>query len=225
MAKKELSEKEKEKTNQIIERMKEALGVATVKDMLEKMDVPRGTYDGWKQRGFSKRKIFEIASILKVDPEWLENGGASVVMEQPVKYGAKEMSVPVLNPKASAGGGNNIESIDVYESGKRLTVDPALFPVPPGQGIRAIQVDGYSMVPVLLPGSWVFFKESREWSGDGLYVLVFRGVLMVKQVVADVKTGNLWIKSANPDYESWEYDPTEDQSTMRIVGRVVRVMM
>jgi len=179
-------------------------------------DFPDGMYHLLK-KVFSEEEVAYIAG---------DDNNIGVVAEPSIGYSKKEaVSVPVLNPKASAGGGNNIESIDVYESGKRLTVDPALFPVPVGKGIRAIQVDGYSMVPVLLPESWVFFDESREWSGDGLYVLVFRGVLMVKQVVADVKTGNLWIRSANPDYESWEYDPTEDQSTMRIVGRVVRVMM
>ena len=169
---------------------------------------------------FSEEEIRYIETGDAVPPP----SGADVVCDpRDTGYGAVE--IPVVSPKASAGGGNNVESIDVYESGRSLRVDPALFPVPPGRGIRAIRVDGHSMVPVLLPESWVFFEESGEWSGDGLYVLVFRNVLMVKLVEANPQTGRLWIKSANRDYESWEYDPTEDQSTMRIVGRVVRVMM
>jgi len=44
-------------------------------------------------------------------------------------------------------------------------------------------------------------------------------------VEADLEKGGLRIRSANPDYESWDYDPTEDQSSFRIVGRVRRVMM
>jgi len=134
------------------------------------------------------------------------------------------MTVPVLSIKASAGGGNNVESVDEFVSGEVLGVDELLFPGGV-DGIKAVRVDGMSMVPVLLPDSWVFFRESELWSGDGLYVLIFRGVLMVKLVEADPQSGNLWVKSANPQYQSWEYDPTQDQSSMKIVGRVVRAMV
>ena len=96
---------------------------------------------------------------------------------------------------------------------------------PPGSRLRAVQADGYSMVPMLYPDSWVIFEESEVWSGDGLYVLIFRNVLMVKLVEADPATGALSIRSINPDYESWADDPTQDQSTMRIVGRVLRCVV
>ncbi|WP_292663278.1 S24 family peptidase [Nitratifractor sp.] len=142
------------------------------------------------------------------------------------KFGSPStVSVPVLSATASAGGGNNVESIDLFESGKSLAVDREFFGGVSLERVRAIRVEGHSMVPVLLPGSWAFFEEGGGWSGDGLYVLIFRGVLMVKLVEANPATGGLRIRSANPDYESWDYDPTEDQSVFRIVGRVRRVMM
>jgi len=153
---------------------------------------------------------------------YIEHGDDVDVVEEPrADYGRS--SIPVLSATASAGSGNNIESIDAWETRGSVRVDERMFP---GgiDGVRAIEVDGQSMVPVVMPGAWVFCRQSREWNGDGLYVLVFRGVLMVKQVTADPATGHLWIRSANDDYPSWEYDPTEDQSTMRIVGRVIRVM-
>ncbi|WP_201353731.1 LexA family transcriptional regulator [Hydrogenimonas urashimensis] len=136
----------------------------------------------------------------------------------------RQVAIPRLTAKASARSGNNIESIDVFETGEVLFVDRSLFKTHP-KNVRAIQVDGYSMVPVLLPDSWVFFTETSEWTGDALYVLLFRNILMVKLVEADPKTGNLWIKSANPDYDSWQYDPTQDQSTIKIIGRVIRCMV
>lgn len=37
--------------------------------------------------------------------------------------------------------------------------------------IKAIRVDGYSMVPMLLPDSWVIFEERSEFKGDGLYII------------------------------------------------------
>jgi len=144
-----------------------------------------------------------------------------MVAEPAIEYGGG--TVPVLGVKVSAGGGNHIESIDSYETRGVLRVDERMFP---GgiEGVRALEVEGESMIPMVMPGSWVFCRPVSEWGGDALYVLIFRGILMVKLVTADPATGHLWIRSANPAYESWEYDPTEDQSTMRIMGRVVRVL-
>jgi len=168
---------------------------------------------------FSPEEVFYIEK-----GEWPNK---LVVQDQMSTYGAKRdsISIPVVSETASAGTGSNVESVDVFDTDKHLTLDLSLFKTPPRGKLRAIEVDGYSMIPVLLPQSWVIFEESKEWKGDGLYVLVFRGVLMVKQVEADPKTGNLWIKSANPQYDSWEYDPTQDQSTMKIVGRVLRCVI
>ncbi len=187
------------------------------------------------ERGGVKKMPKEFRHELKeffTDEEikYIESGGsAEKIKESSIQHKTScpptTISVPVLSATASAGGGSNVESIDVYESGENLAIDREFFGGVPVEKIRGIKVDGYSMVPVLLPGNWVFFEEGDRWEGDGLYVLVFRNVLMVKIVEANPENGNLRIRSANPDYETWEYDPTEDQSTFRIVGRVRRVMM
>ncbi len=203
-------------------------------EMCEKLGISYGTLDNWKARdSIPLKRLKQIAKENNVSYAWLESGEGEknaeaeskmMVNDIAVEYGSSSASIPVLDVKVSAGSGNNVDSIDDFSVSRRLSVDASLFHGGV-EGIRAVQVDGHSMVPVLLPDSFVFFRETDSWSGDGLYVLVFRGVLMVKLVEADPKTGNLWVKSANKDYESWEYDPTEDQSTMQIVGRVVRVLL
>jgi len=220
----------KREIDPILDRIRKLAGTYNDKEMSRIIGIKYGTLDNWKARdSIPEKRIVEIADKFGVPVEWIYTGKGKcdVVNEEIRSYGSRDavsIEVPVLSIKASAGAGNNVESIDDFSVTKSLTVDGSLFP---GgiDGIRAVQVDGHSMVPVLLPDSWVFFRDSEQWSGDGLYVLVFRGVLMVKLVEADPSTGNLWVKSANTDYKSWEYDPTQDQSTMRIVGRVVRVMM
>jgi phage repressor protein C with HTH and peptisase S24 domain/DNA-binding XRE family transcriptional regulator len=215
----------------ILDRLRKLSGTYNDREMCEILGIEYGTLDNWKAIDrIPDKRLKEIADKFGVSTEWIYTGkgNADIAHEELRAYGSdddmNEIRVPLLDVKASAGEGNHVDSVDAFGVSRKISMDMSLFPGG-ADGVSAIQVDGYSMVPVLLPDSYVFFRDTKSWSGDGLYVLVFRGVLMVKQVEADPKSGNLWVKSANADYESWEYDPTEDQSTMRIVGRVIRVMM
>jgi phage repressor protein C with HTH and peptisase S24 domain len=167
-------------------------------------------------------KVFSEEEI-----DYIENG-SSMVQEPAAPYGGGEpgrsVNVPVLSIKASAGGGNNVESVDVFESGEVLSVDRSLFKTAPSKRLHAIRVDGYSMIPMLYPDSWVIFEDAQEWSGDGLYIINWRNVLMVKLLQADIEAGKLWIKSVNPDYDSWHVD-MENQENFRIFGKVVRCVI
>jgi len=210
----------KKNAEEIVGRMQKAYGVKNKNQLAIAMGLSKNSVvSGWLSRGVSQNAIDQTIKETGVTEEWLLTGKGEF------KPKRETISIPVVSETASAGTGSNIESVDVFDTDKRLTLDLSLFKTPPKGKLHAVEVDGYSMVPVLLPSSWVIFEESKEWSGDGLYVLVFRGVLMVKQVEVNPKTGNLWIKSANPQYDSWEYDPTQDQSTMRIVGRVLRCVI
>lgn len=132
------------------------------------------------------------------------------------------IQVSKLDLKASAGGGNNIDDIEALSCGT-LSIDKSFIK---GDviNLKAIQVDGYSMVPMLLPDSWVLFSLNEVFVGDGLYILNWRNVLMVKLLQVNPENGRLRIISANRDYESWEIDP-DDQSVFHIIGKVQRVIM
>ena len=80
------------------------------------------------------------------------------------------------------------------------------------------------MTPMLMPDSWVIFQLDRPFEGDGLYIINWRNVLMVKQIQLEMKTGRFRIISANPEYESYDVDP-DDQSVFRIIGKVVRIII
>ena len=132
--------------------------------------------------------------------------------------------IPALSIKASAGGGNHLESIDSFEEWATINVDKMLFKSLPSKNLRAIQVDGYSMAPMLMPDSWVIFEIDRQFEGDGLYIINWRNVLMVKKIQLDMGSGKLRIVSANPDYDSYDVDP-DDQSVFKIVGKVIRAII
>lgn len=80
------------------------------------------------------------------------------------------------------------------------------------------------MIPMLMPESIVIFDtQNNRFKGDGLYVLLWRNVMMVKLLQLTNK-GQLKIVSKNSDYESWEIDH-DDQSVFKILGKVVKIII
>ncbi|EAL4739664.1 XRE family transcriptional regulator [Campylobacter jejuni] len=130
-------------------------------------------------------------------------------------------SIPKLNISASAGGGNELIGLEEYETGEMLELSKAFFKTTP-KNVKAIKVDGYSMIPMLLPDSWVIFEEIREYQGDGLYILNFDNQLMVKLLQLDPISKVLDIISVNKDYKSYSLDLKDSQVEIIIQGKVLR---
>ncbi|MBC5858058.1 LexA family transcriptional regulator [Campylobacter jejuni] len=130
--------------------------------------------------------------------------------------------IPKLNINASAGGGNELEGLECYESGELMAIDKAFFKTIPSSSIKAIRVDGYSMTPMLFPDSWVIFEESADFKGDGLYVLNYNGQLMVKLLQLNPFENILEIISVNKEYKSYSIKLDESQTPLFIKGKVLR---
>ncbi|EAH5193778.1 LexA family transcriptional regulator, partial [Campylobacter jejuni] len=126
-------------------------------------------------------------------------------------------SIPKLNISASAGGGNELIGLEEYETGEMLELSKAFFKTTP-KNVKAIKVDGYSMIPMLLPDSWVIFEEIHEYQGDGLYILNFDNQLMVKLLQLDPISKVLDIISVNKDYKSYSLDLKDSQVEIIIQG-------
>ena len=156
----------------------------------------------------------------KTDNKSVPADGAKIETQK----GEEIYSIPILSIRATAGSaGNILSAIDRFDTSQKIQVDKVLFKTPPKGTVRAVQIDGHSMIPMLYPDAWVLFDETSEYSGDGLYVINWQDILMVKLLQVDFATGLLHIKSANPEYQSWEVDPSS-QETFRIVGRVLRTI-
>ncbi|HBK1886767.1 TPA: helix-turn-helix transcriptional regulator [Campylobacter jejuni] len=130
-------------------------------------------------------------------------------------------SIPKLNISASAGGGNELIGLEEYETGEMLELSKAFFKTTP-KNVKAIKVDGYSMIPMLLPDSWVIFEEIHEYQGDGLYILNFDNQLMVKLLQLDPISKVLDIISVNKDYKSYSLDLKDSQVEIITQGKVLR---
>ncbi|EAH4874488.1 helix-turn-helix domain-containing protein [Campylobacter coli] len=189
--------------------------------------------------------ITKIANILKISSDYFFKDDSSLIVRKSLNKNVrksfvsnKKMSVsqtklketekesfyyiPKLNISASAGGGNELEGLECYESGELMAIDKAFFKTPPSASIKAIRVDGYSMTPMLFPDSWVIFEESADFKGDGLYVLNYNGQLMVKLLQLNPFENILEIISVNKEYKSYSIKLDESQTPLFIKGKVLR---
>ncbi len=180
------------------------------------------------ERGKTKKPnkflLQQLERKFHINPHWLLTGEGEMYKESSTQTDRESIEVEILSVRPSAGARSNLEAIDLFDSGEKLYIDKMLFKKPPKGKIRAMQVDGYSMVPMLFPDSWVLVDETKEFTGDGLYVINFDNILMVKLLEMNLDTGNLWVKSVNPDYDSWEIK-SGDQRHFEIFGKVVRCII
>lgn len=179
-----------------------------------------------------KQKVSpELAEAIEInfsiDGWWLLTGRGDMLEKSaesfPVVSDLNIISVPLVSMRASAGAGNSLHGISEYEIVDTMAISKSLLKTPPTGVIRMIKVEGYSMVPMLYPDTFLLFDEDGKWSGDGLYILNWRDDLMVKLLQVD-PSGNLHIKSVNKEYESWVVNP-DDQSVFHIVGKVLRIII
>ena len=208
----------------ILERIKETFNVKSNKELSDKLGVSYNTLNTWIKRNSVPIDIIDkVVQKRQISFDWILNGKNLKNIQQ---SNNDYYSIPIISIKAGAGSsGTNLDAIDIVEDSKSLKISKTLFKTPPKGEIRAMQVDGYSMIPMLYPDSWILFDESSEYKGDGLYVINWNNILMVKLLQVDLKNGKLKIISKNPDYESWEVDFDEEQRVFSIVGKVVRCVV
>ena len=130
-----------------------------------------------------------------------------------------------LSSSVGAGESVDIDGIEVYDTDILVPFSQMLFKVRPKNTdrVRCMKVDGYSMVPMLFPDSWVIADVTASFAGDGLYIINYCGNFMVK-LLQKSPNGVLHIKSINKDYESYDIGPDDDVQVY-IVGKVLRCVI
>ncbi len=181
-------------------------------------DVEKG-----KQKSLNDDQIRIILDKYGVSKGWLILGeGEMLESDQPKNESTpiinnQMIKAPIMSVKASAGSGR--EQHEVITTGE-LLIDRMLFKVLPNlKNIRAIEVEGDSMYPTLKEGDYVVIEENTHFSGDGIYVLHYDGVLLVKRLQADID--GIEILSDNQSYGKRKYDPNDDQRLFHIAGKVI----
>ena len=197
-------------SREILDRWKISLNIKTDKELREKLGVERPAMDKWINRNSipdaAFKKFDQVCKSMQkqsnVDGYWIKK----------------------INQKVGAGTSVDITEVDVIDEDDKFFVPATFFKtIMKNEKLRMAQVDGYSMVPMLHPDNWVIFEKTKEFKGDGLYVIMYNDNLMVK-ILQKTPRGNLYIKSTNKDYESFELD--EDTcGSCQIVGKVIKCII
>lgn len=126
--------------------------------------------------------------------------------------------IPVLDLAASAGPGREpadceviLGHIDLAEQWARKRLGEPL------DRIRALPVTGDSMSPTINDGDLAFVDTScTHFQGEGIYVLVFNSVLLIKRLSADFATQRIQILSDNEHHKP----ALAREDELNICGRV-----
>lgn len=179
-----------------------------------------------KQKKYTDEEINRIIDEYGVSKAWFILGEGEM-LETEAKSNpsntheydpSKFVAVPIMSAKAGAGS-TGPAHYEVYTQGE-LMIDRILFRVLPNlKNVRAIEVDGDSMRPTLNEGDFVIIEENSAFSGEGIYVLQYDGVLLVKRLQPDFD--GIEILSDNPNYKPRKFNPSDDQSPFHIVGKVI----
>lgn len=164
------------------------------------------------------RKSFVSPENLSISPTNLKNSQIQQLKED-------QILICELSSKVGAGESVDINGIEVYDTTKLVPFSQMLFKtrLKNTNNLRCMQVEGYSMVPMLYPDSWVIADVTARFEGDGLYIINFCGNFMVK-LLQKSPDGVLHIISINKDYQSYEID--EDSNVeVYIVGKVLRCVI
>lgn len=195
--------------------------------------------------------LFKIANALGVEIKNLYESvspGKSPSQKDNMSLSSKKVSPNILNLKnksildnsvpdtdqifirklsSSVGAGESVDinGIEIYDTDVLVPFSRMLFKVCPKNTnrIRCMPVEGYSMVPMLYPDSWVIADVTAKFEGDGLYIINYCDNFMVK-LLQKSPDGTLHIKSINKDYESYDIGP-DDDAQVYIVGKVLRCVI
>ena len=208
-------------------------------------------YEKSNDENLTTNVIKKIAKGLNLDIDALTQQGIKLGVPQPVPLSTiqfKEevsLNTKILSPKTSnlketetdqifirklsssvgAGESVDINGIEIYDTDVLVPFSRMLFKVCPKNTnrIRCMPVEGYSMVPMLYPDSWVIADVTAKFEGDGLYIINYCDQFMVK-LLQKSPDGTLHIKSVNKDYESYDIGP-DDDAQVYIVGKVLRCVI
>ncbi|MFH1796310.1 MAG: S24 family peptidase [Pseudomonadota bacterium] len=170
-------------------------------------------------------KAARIAAARGVSLEWLATGEGqprSTMSQSMVSASPAEGFVPIpqLDVRASAGAGHLAVSDEAYPTAdvvafreawlRRLGVSANFA--------RILICQGDSMHETISDGDMMLLDTSiREVQSDGVYVLVFNGLVKVKRV--EIQRDRMLLKSDNPHYET-EIVPASEAADLHIAGRV-----
>ena len=158
--------------------------------------------------------LIKIQEVTGCDLNWLLTGQGSPYMNK-----GQAVEVRTHTDGTATDTLGNPINLDEFVFIPRYDVYAAAgHGYPAEDKLSVIAVKGDSMEGVLNHGDNILVNHAETTPRDGLYVIRIDNHLFVKQI--QKLPGKLLVKSANPVYEPFEIDLTDDNQNVAIIGRV-----
>jgi DNA-binding Xre family transcriptional regulator len=192
-------------------------------ELYKYLEISRQLWNGFKKTDIPLKYLDGIAKFFNVLPNVLVTTdiGDSYINNNEV------LTIKSYDNKiAGLEIGSELTSLEDIKFGT-LDVDSMVLPKNINkEKVRAVVVDGKSMLPTLMPNDWVIFEETDgNFIGDDLYVVNYLNNLLVKRICFNPEKSKLDIISDNNAYPTYsiEFNKNEDK-TFAIIGKVVATM-
>lgn len=199
-------------------------------ELAKRLNIAPTTVNQWFARNSLKDKYlgdicrvtgFDIGELIPNYNKEDYNRVSSIIVESP---NDKILFIPrYKNVTASAGEGDYIDGIDIFEEDEPIPMLRTDLPSDrDSKYFEAIKVKGTSMLPTFMPNDWVIFdKKTSFYDGDGLYVLNYAGNLLIKRLQYDMGRNSMDIISDNHEYSNYSINLSENQENLNIIGIVM----
>lgn len=204
---------------QIINRMKDVLGVAMDKDVAEYFGIKQASVTNWRKRGtIPIEQCIQLRQSRGVSIDWLLLGlGEGQIDETYVSSidDPNYTEVPLYDVEASAGNGSFFDQEQI-SSYLKFRNDWMTREGLHQKDLVAIRVAGDSMDGTLADGDTVLIDRSKN-KPDGVFAIRIGDSLRIKrlQKMAD---GSLRVSSDNPMYQPEVIHP-ENMNQIEIIGQ------
>ncbi|MGJ8518168.1 HTH-type transcriptional regulator PrtR [Carnimonas sp. LMG 33810] len=210
----------------IIERMKQAVGAATVKALADELGISSSSIGNWKSRGsIPITECMQIAETHNVSLDWLLRGheGSHFVSNQGQKdsIGGDQpnASIPLYDVEGAAGAGRALDHESVIGS-FQLDNDTIEQLGINDVHLAGVRVRGDSMEPTLTDNDWVIVDlDQQSYAQGGVFLIWVSGELRIKRLQR-LAGGAALLISDNKlyDREMITFDKMQEFS---VLGRVV----
>ena len=146
------------------------------------------------ERGRTKltgKLVLRLLSDYNINPLWLYGESEQKYLDHRSREVSQSVvtvdsdgfdNILMVNEKAAAGYTGNLDNNDFFERLPSFS-----FPIPEYRNatFRCFQVEGYSMVPTILPSEWIITKaveDLNQIKDNKIYVVVDNEGIRIKQV-------------------------------------------
>ncbi|MCK3658533.1 repressor [Pasteurellaceae bacterium Pebbles2] len=176
------------------------------------------------------KKIYEIATALNVNVEWLKTGngnstiGMTVVQAEPDDEHTHRIDILDAQAAANHDGFVNTDYPEIIQSIWFSDVGVnQILGRKSAKGVSIIKVPTDSMMPTISPRDLVFIDTTVNYfTTDGVYIFKLNGHTFIKRLQM-LPNGTLLASSDNTNYRPFEI--TADQfDTAEIIGKFISVV-